>query len=675
MTSRTGVASLAAATCMLLLVGCESSPARVCDNEADATLSDGTIRRHTYRAVNDPTVGGRLQRRPEGQKADPKKMLLLLDFSGSMFGGYGSPRPEGCSVCAADLNEATQKISRNRQPYYFGEADFQDMLASWLDAATPAGSGLKLEILLFNAQLWHAGPEGVSRYDGPSQLTFDRDATNADASQIMGWLSQIPTSPYDVDGSAPNRTESKAAILSAIEAIEDEAIVWLFTDNIVDSSATDEDARRNLEFYEALKQEPRIQMISAYPLSQEAECDWMCGAAIFAYGMYVSHLERPDSSGYHRLGGTVAGDARPSPKGLLWNPDLKTLAARFSGRAAAVRKVELAGVPLRLKPIDADVLTLDFELYGGQALKCDRTASFGDKPICLAEVRVRNTLRHQVVDSAKLEFTNGVMLPRRAGERSRLAWASAVCDGNVQTLGWKVPDGASGEGDEPIELGPLAPLEEKTVQVYFELPTIDVDTSDRADLLDIASTNQILLDGHVSAELTDVRTSLYIDTEGLEDVYGAPELPAIFRGRQQARIKAEYPAGAVVANDGQLLGMIILLGGGGLVLLIGLIVTRFQRVQFLAVLDGAELAKLSMPRVSSRILKVDGKLAVRVRRGWGPSLKVTPTSGNRLKRDGPSAWVLIMGGALEGDEFKLELRRGWSRVTRTARSPAMDDWD
>ena len=102
---------------------------------------------------------------------------------------------------------------------------------------------------------------------------------------------------------------------------------------------------------------------------------------------------------------------------------------------------------------------------------------------------------------------------------------------------------------------------------------------------------------------------------------------------------------------------------------------RFQRIQFLALLDGGELAKLSMARVSSRVLKIEGKPVIRVRRGWGPSLRVTPVGGSRLKRDGPSAWVLVLGGALEGDDYKLEIRRGWSRVARATRVSPADDWD
>ena len=641
-------------------------------------MSDGTIRRHTYRAVADPTDGGRLRRRAEGDKPEPKKMIVLLDYSGSMFGGYGRPRPDGCEQCRSEPN-GSGGSKRNLQPYYYEGSELNDLLSTWLDAATPSGSDMKLEVLLFNAGLWHLGSTGVERYDGPSQLTFSRNVSAVDAGEIGRWLRQIPGDPYQATDRAPDKTESKAALLAAVEAVDDEAIVWLFTDNIVDSAASaeqSEDARRNLEFYEALKQTPQVQMISAYPLSQEGDCDWMCGAAIFAYGMYVSHWERPDGAGFHQIGGTVAGESRPTDDGLLWNPDLKTLATRYSGRAGAVRRVELAGVPLRLKPIDSEVLSLDFELFDGQALGCDRTADFGDQPLCEAVVHVRNTLRHQVVDSAKLVFTNGVMLPRKLDERTRLPWASAVCTGDVEMLAWQqLPDGPSGERDEPVELGPLEPLQEKTIRIRFRMPTIDVDTSERGNLLDIASTNEIVLDGHVSAELTGVQTRLFIDTEGMEDVYGAEDLPAIFRGRQQGRIKAEYPAGAIVANDGQLLGMIILLGGGGLFLLVVLVVMRFQRIQFLALLDGGELVKLSMARLSSRTLEVDGKRVVRVRRGWGPGLRVTPVGGSRLKRDGPNAWVLVLGGALEGDEYKLEIRRGWSRVARAPGATSPDDWD
>ena len=494
--------------------------------------------------------------------------------------------------------------------------------------------------------------------------------STATPDQIAAWLRDIPDDPYQVDRQGPNTTETSQALRQVIEAVGDEAILWLVTDNIADSGTavvSAEDARRNLAFYRLLKDEPRLQMVSAYPLLLAEDCSWMCGTSLFAYGFYLSPFERPESAEFHRLGGTSpGGSGGPASGGLLWNPDLQALAAEHSGRAAEVRGLDIAGVPLRLKPIDTEVLTLDFQLYRGQALQCDSSAEYGEQLLCLAQVKVRNTLRHQTVDSAQLTLSNQVLLPRKPFQRQRLPWASAVCAGGMQPIKWLVKSqhgNRRGDGGGPVEVGPLAPLEEATVEMLFLTPAIDVATGDREHLFDIAFTKEILLDGRMVAEIKDIRTRLAIDTQGLEDVYGASELPAIFRGQEQSRVWAEYPAGAVVANNGQLLGLLLLVVGGSLLLLVVLVVLRFQRVQFLVLANGAEIARLSMPRLSRRALEIDGSVRAYLRRGWGAGFRLVPRSGYRLRREG-TGW-LLGGSAGDSYEYRLEVRRGWSTRTRS----------
>ncbi len=653
----------------VLVGGCATGEVQICPEESESMLSDGTVRKQFFRSVSDPTAGGVLSGKPPATPDRPGKMILLLDYSGSMFGGYGEARVAGCRLCSAGLaanGQPTRRAGGGLQPYYFEVPEFIDLLARWLDAATPAGSRTGLEVLLFNAGVWRLGEAGVEPFTGRTQLDFNRPVSTASSDQIAAWLRRIPTNPYTVDSQAPNTTESSRALLAAIAAVDDEAIVWLVTDNIVDVGGgvvSAEDARRNLEFYATLKSEPRIQMISAFPLSQGEDCGWMCGTSLLAYGMYIARFERPDSAEFHRLGGTEPGGAGPRADGWLWNVALRDLAAEYSGRAATVAQVDVAGVPLRLKPIDTEVLTLDFNLHVGQALKCHASTEYGEELLCLASVRVRNALRHQVVESATLVFSNEVLLPRKPDERRRLPWASAVCGGQMETLLWRIRDGRTGEGTEPIEIGPLPPLAETEVEVLFMLPPIHVDTAKRTHLADVAFTNRILLDGRLQAEIRDIRTSLFIDTDGLEEVYGAPELPAIFRGREQGRIRAEYPAGAVILNNGQLFGLLVLLGAGSVIALVTLVALRFQRRQYTVLVDGAEIARLSMPRLSRRALEIGGRVRASLRRGWGPAYRLVPRSGHRLRKDG-TGWILAAGGEA-GEEYRVEVRRGWSAARRS----------
>ncbi len=645
---------------------------RVCPDESEAMLSDGTIRRQSFRAVEDPSAGGVLRRRrAAGDAPAPTKMILMLDYSGSMYPGYNRQPDAGCAVCA-------------ERTFYYQLPRFHQLLGRWLDAASPVGTDIQLEILLFNAHAWRLGGDGsVERFTGAEQLTFERPVSTASAAQIADWLAQIPGHPRQVDGTAYLTTESRQALIETVTAVATdeigEAIVWLVTDNIVDTGGAGvsaEDAQRNLAFYNTLKVDPRIQMIATYPVLEAQTCSWMCGTSLFVYGMYVSAFERPDSAASHRLGGTEpaganTGGSGPTADGLLWNAALRDVAAEVAGHAAtadpSATLPDVAGVPLRLKPIDTEVLSLDFQLHGGQALNCDRSAEYGDALLCLAEIRVRNTLRHQSVDSAHLSLHNQVMLPRKPFERQRLPWASAVCAGQMEPLQWLV----KGEGrpttrggaDAPIEVGPLPPLGSATVEVLFRLPPIDVASSlkggGRQHLLDVALTPQILLDGRMVAEMRDIRTSLAIDPARLQGIYGTAQLPALFRGRQQGYLWAEYPAAAVLSNNGQLFGLLVLLGGGSLLLLVLLAVLRFQRLQYTVWVDGVEHARLSLPRLSRRDLDIDGAVRARLHRGWGPRARFKARPGHRLRKDGGS-WILATGhGDGDGFEYRLDVRRGW----------------
>jgi hypothetical protein len=648
----------------VLVAGCSTGEVRFCPDER-AEVADGAVKKQLFRALADPTEGGSLKGKPPAGTDRPRKMILLLDYSGSMYGGFGKPRPAGCPRCAV------------KPPFYFGQAEFQTLLARWLDAATPPGTDMRLEILLFNDRLWRVG-ESVEPFTGSVPLRFDRRISAASGEQVAAWLRSIKPNPSDVDARAPLTTRSREALEKVLDAVVDEAVLWLITDNIVDTRngvVSAEEAERNLQFYEALRADPRVQMVSAYPLLRPETCTWMCGTSLFAYGIYASRFERPGSPEFHRLGGT-APDGRPSREGLLWNDALRAIAAEYSGRAANVEGADLAGVPLRLKPIDTEVLSLDFQLHGGQALRCDQRAEYGDELRCAARIVVRNTLRHQTVESAELSLSNEVLLPRKQGSRRRLPWASAVCAGQMRLERWRVQGGREGGGRDPIQLGPLAPLRQAVVDVLFHVPAIHVDTRRSTYLADVALTPRILLDGRIVAEIRDIRTRLFLDPERLEGVYGAAALPGIFRRAEQARIRAEYPAAAVVSNNGQVLGLLVLLCGGSLLGIAVLVVLRFQRIQLTVVVNGVETARLSMPRVSRRPLEIDGAVRAEVRRGWSAVFRLVPRAGNRLRKEG-STW-LLGGGEASGEEHRIDVRRGWSglaaRSLRSARVGRDERW-
>jgi hypothetical protein len=652
---------------LALAAGCGRRVLPVCPGEDQATLRSGILPSLQARAVADPRSGGALSGRPSGHDR-PKKLILLLDYSGSMYPGYGKPQVPSCQRCAAGLSNG--RSLRNGQPYYLETPEFREFLGVWLDAATPSKGDLGLEVLLFNGRVFRLGTAAVEPFAPGEELRFERRLSRAGTPEIASWLSSIRGNPFEVDAQTAGITDSRAALRSALAAIgRDEAILWLITDNIVDTEGgalADPDARLTTEFYRELSAEPRIQMVASYPIFLGKPCSWMCSTSLFAYGMYVSSFERPDSAEFHRLGGTTPDGGGPREDGLLWNPELRKLAAVYSG---AQEKPDLAGVPVRLKPIDTEALAIRFK---SPALRCAR-AEFGQELRCQARVEVRNILRHQTVDSAKLTLSNETLLPRKERGHHRLAWASAVCAGGLETLAWKIQGGRQGRGDEPIEIGPLAPLQAAVVDVRFKLPAVQVDTGSRSTLADVALTNRILLHGLLRAEIRDFRTSLAIDPRRFATIYGSGQLPAIFRKGEVGSASASYAIDAQLANDGQALALLALLGVGGVGALCALAVMRFQRKQVTVLVDGVETARLSLPRWSRRDLEIGGVVRAVLRRGWGSDYRILPKSGVRLRRDG-AAWILRIGEEV-GDEHRLEIRRGWSPAkSSTAFGSRMENW-
>lgn len=662
------------------LAGCGRSIVRTCPGApAPGDASGGRVAAPAVAAAADPTAGGRLQRRTQARSGGARRMVLLIDYSGSMYPGYGKVRQSSCRACAADMSGF--HTLRNGQSYYVATPDFQELLAGWLDAALPAAQPASIEVLLFNRRLRRLGNDGLEEVvaGNGASLPFDHTFTKGSKDQIETLLRRIPPSPYysgrdpKQRDDAPDVTDTPAALRTTVAMAHEEEIVWLITDNIVDTGHTPidvQDASLTRAFYRQLVDEPRVQMVAAYPLFLSDPCKWMCGTSLFLYGLYVSPFERPSGAELRRIGGTTPEGSGPAADGWLWDPALRDLAAGF-GTAAERGRRDMAGVPLRLKPIDTDVLAITMEGPSGEpAVACDPNAKIGQPVRCAARLRIRNTLRHQRVAAAALTLDNDTLVPRRESGGPPLPWAAPVCPGSLTVLAWAAPGGPVHRDGSPIRIGPLAPLQQADLEVEFELPPTAVDTASRSTLLQVAFTNRILLEGTIHAAIRNVSTDLVVDPTGFENVYGARDLPEIFRHREESSAAASFELTAAVANNGQLLALLAILFGGSLAGLVALVGLRFQRRQFTVAVDGVDTARVSLPRWSGEDLQVAGAVRARLWRGWGAGYRVIARGGARLRRDG-AVWVVTPRD--EGDEHRLQIRRGWGSAPTGSRS-LMEDW-
>lgn len=686
----------AALLCLLLAAaGCAGEPPPPCAGEDKAVTSDGRVRIQT-RAPFDVTAAGALAGEPiEG--ARPMKGVLLVDYSGSMYGGYARDPLPDCERCKATATR------RKKQPYYFGQPEFQTLLADVVRAAAPEGNDLELAVLLFNKALFDVVP-GRSKKDGGEvrkiarldkvDLKSGRDPKGelpkvlAHPIKISGHqgdvesvLAAIPKNPIKFDRKAAQETHLAAALASARELIGNDGVIWLVTDNISDEpgiGVSEADALRNLAFYNLLKDDPRLQAVFAYPLFDAEQCTFMCGTSLFAYGIHVSNKTRASAKEINRLSGNHLKTGPATADGVLWNKALQEVARRHKGRPSSspiadkAKAEAIAGVPLRLKPMDLDVVSVSFERNARgrvEPLRCKKTAEFGDKIPCVATLVVRNNLRHQNVRSGTIVIENDVLLPRNGNaesreEKKRLKWAGAVCKNAIEMREISPKEAKNMEPKRAKDLGllkiplrRLGPGSERKIQLLLMVPSVKIAPTTVGEVFDTAFVDTVLLDGTIRTKVIDVRTQLAVPKPMRKGVYGAGGLPVIFRTQSQSEIRVDFPAQVPLHNDGKLRAILLVAAAVILGLLLLLILLRFQRARVTVFVDGAEHAKLSLPRISRRKIERGATELGSARRGLAGKVRFVPKKGVSAKRSG-SAWVLSGGGL---SDCRVEVRNGWSR--------------
>ncbi len=644
-------------TAIVLSACAKAAPPR-CADEATGTQqvqSDARVRVTTTTMPTDPTAGGRLS---GDAKAGPRPMraVLLLDYSGSMFAGYDKPATSSCALCKAGGTH------RNGQSFYYSDPSFQRFVAGLVDAATPTGAAIELRALLFNKGLWTFDDGNTAA--APSTLTFPWAMASLSSSDLARELQNIPADPFKATGRNADETHIQPAVERAVNAVlagADEGLIWLVTDNIADQSGggvSAADAQRNLAFYDYLKREPRLQLVYAYPVHDTAQCTWLCGSSLFVYGLQVSSRKRADVNEVDRLSGGHLGAGAATADGLLWNSAMQGLIAGHAGAAPA----HLAGVPLRLKPMDLNAVSVSFQKTPEgktQPLRCKRSAEFGDSVPCVATLVVKNNLRHERIDSARLVLEGGTLLPHTRESPRRLPWAGAVCAGGIKATAATADVDDKGQ----FKLGPILPGEEQVLQVRLLVPVVAVAPTSPGEIIDVAMTDSLLIEGPMTARVRDVHASLLVPKADRQRVYGADALPQIFTERSEAEVVARFPVVAAINNDGKLQALLLVGGLVVVLLLVGLLLFMLQPAYCTVFVDGVEAERFRMTRLASRDVEIRGQRYGRVKRGVGPP-QFVPAKGSQARRTG-SAWLVAPTG---GSEARIELRQGWRSKKAAAAS-------
>ncbi len=456
--------------------------------------------------ITDLSAAGRLHGEALPIRGRGLRHAVALDYSGSMYGGYQDPEP---SAPPCGWRQGTGGRIPNG-PYYWQLEEFAQLLAEGPLGALTGGE--PVHPIAFNNEVTVLGAGTPSTWDAaaagfPQPLPAAVKGRDAALRQLTATGSgRLPPSPWNAPFGNPGQTrlhqvlDASAALFDAYN--ERDGVLWIVTDNIIErapdgaSGLPWRDVRYNKRFYEALKTDPRWQVVYAWPIHQ---APWLCGSTLMVYGFYYSSRQHLDENAY--------GDLCYGEEAKLGHQRQLEVFGRYAGTGSPA-----PGRPFKLKPEDMEVVRLSF---AGQVV-CP-PVKIGLAASCRARLQIENLLNHRRVERAEIVLTNGRCDPLGLEARSLrpMRTAAPICAGRItQTL----------RLDEPLE-----PQASKTLEIAFQAPAVETVRRTLADHWQNANFERFLMIGKMSVAIRDLTTAMVIEPEALGNVYGVEALPALFR--------------------------------------------------------------------------------------------------------------------------------------------------
>jgi hypothetical protein len=583
---------------------------------------------------------------PEGDVILPTKTMLLLDYSGSMHAIYPDSRSSASPI----------------EPYFFELSGFSDVLASWLSTSTPTGDKHDFEIVLFNGKPYkfNAVNGRTSRF---KNLSFPLDIGSAKESEIKSWIDAIPDVPYSSaagianPNNSGNTTKIKEVLETVVGSINDDVVIWLLTDNLVDKKSlgtTSAEANFNREFYDYLKTEPTIKAVLGYPLKSPSVFK---DRSLMLYGIFHSK-GNPSSQQIRHVMGEGASSAS-AKKGLIWNPALGSKSKSYSCNPATNQ-----GKPIRLKPIDTEVLTIELDPKALEVNKVDcRSPKMGDPKVkCTATVSVTNNLNHQIVSKAEISLKQQALSPKVNGKNP--SWIGDICANSLNLEYWTNANGQQIR-NSTILIEELEPKQTQSVQIRFSMKNPPVSTASISEIFAVAQTPKVDFDGELFVTVGGIETRLETGKSDLSCIAKSDELPELFRKQSQSKPSTVEEAFSFkLKNSGNEQALLLLLLFGGLGGLALIVVMRFQGVGLEMLVDGRMHSEgpFKLVRISKKEFgKQKGDTPfVRISRGWGKSYKVTGVNGYIVDVNELDDAYVAYPMDDESEQTKLVIRRAFS---------------
>ncbi len=601
------------------------------------------------RPIADLTANGQLSGAHQPFAGRGLTHVVALDYSGSMFGGYERDEPsDKASGCG--WSRSSRGARSPNGEFYWQLPAFRELLGQGAMAGIASGDPVHAAVFNKDFFLLHDGggarwlgrdsfEGGVPTPDPSAATALDRLVSSAAGGSLPERWSAPWATPRMWDESRMAQALDASAALFA-QAPGGDGILWIVTDNIIETATSDsasKEAELNRQFYLRLKQDPRWQVVYAYPVHQ---ADWLCGSTLLVYGMYWSGHERIGESEYFALtdsdGARLASDAQLATFQGLANP----------GSPAP-------GHPFKLKPDDMDLLKVAFE----RQIDCP-PAKAGQARQCRATLTIDNLLAHRRIDGAKLHLESG-----------RLdAW------NQVKNTVVRVPTAkplAAGVVTADVVLSePIPPGGSKTVQVDLLVPAVQTYQETLRDHWENANHEQFRMLGSMSVAITELRTTMAVDEAQLGDVYGVSSLPEIFRNPNTSKLNATICMKMWVENPAWLISLLIL-GALLLVILVVALGVWLLKPSFrVAAIDDVEVGRVRISRIMGATIEHRGTRVARVRQRLGGSIAVTGVKPYRARPIG-GHWELRDAEADMSERHRLELRR---RSQPSQRGRAGDDF-
>ncbi|MEC7985276.1 MAG: hypothetical protein VX278_08935 [Myxococcota bacterium] len=485
---------------LLYLLGCTLSQ-QGAKSEIDALIASD----ENHRACNkdtlfvkgetvlpDPTFNGQLKGEAKSYNEQALPIVVAMDHSGSMYGGYAPG------------------VKANSPVYFWEQTEFQTLLK---DSVFSFDGAAEYYPLLFNRNVQVLEDAG-GLYLGANQRflrkpKFDskEEALKKITAQSIG--GSLPQKPWDYyDSKEPYQETRTDKVLDAAADIfqrngAESGILWIITDNIIDkgenlSEEQKKEAKLNEDFYRRLRSDARWQIIDAYPVSRG---DWLKGSTIMIYAMYY---------GTHQALGEIEYQSWHANGGPLSVERNQSAFARVSDTASPS-----PGAPIRLKPDYLHLINIAFE--GG--VQCTLT-EVGTRRICSSTVGITNQLGHRRILGGTVTVESSPLIPYGQDQDEIFYQASPLSAGAFRK---SVSIGSKQKIDK------IEPYESKNLVVQGEVDAVEKVLITAGDYIQSAQNPRFFLQGNVKVKIENLETEFAIPKHQLQSIYGIESLPSVFQ--------------------------------------------------------------------------------------------------------------------------------------------------